>query len=145
MTDDARAAWIFAALVVTVLAILGAVIQSFFLHSALAREQRTSHLSAGAPNAHAPELAGIRLLALWLPTTIAWLATGIGIGLLDPSERCTPGDWAMLWLALLYPLTLWPALFLARRAGVRLGLGYFFAHALAPATLFLMGGLPCVI
>lgn len=134
MTDDARAAWIFAALIVTVLAILGAVIQSFSLHSALARGR-----------VQAPELAGIRLLALWLPTTIAWLAAGIGIGLLDPSERCTPGDWAMLWLALLYPLTLWPALFLARRAGVRLGLGYFFAHSLAPATLFLMGGLPCVI
>jgi hypothetical protein len=134
VNDDARAAWIFAALIVTVLAILGVVIQSFSLHSALARGK-----------VHAPELAGIRLLALWLPTTFVWLAAGIGMGVFDPSDHCAPGDWAMLWLALLYPLTLWPALFLARRAGVRLGLGYFFAQSLAPLTLFFMGGLPCVI
>lgn len=134
MNDDARAAWIFAALIVTVLAILGVVIQSFFLHSALARGK-----------VHAPELAGIRLLALWVPTTVVWLAAGIGTGLLDPTERCAPGDWAMLWLALLYPLTLWPAMFLARRAGVQLSLGYFAAHVLSPLTLFVMGGLPCVL
>ena len=134
MNDDARAAWVFAALVVTVLSILGVVIQSFFLHSALARGK-----------VHAPELAGIRLLALWLPTTAVWLAAGIGIGLADPAARCAPGDWAMLWLAVFYPLTLWPALFLARRARVRISFGYYVAHSLTPLTLFFMGGLPCVL
>lgn len=134
VNDDARAAWLFAALIVTVLSILGAVIQSFSLHSALARGK-----------VHAPELAGIRLLALWLPTTIAWLAAGIGIGLLGHTARCMPGDWAMLWLALLYPVTLWPAIFLARRAGVRLSLGYYVAQSIAPLALVLMGGLPCLI
>lgn len=134
MNDDAVAGWVFAALVVTVLAILDAVIQSFFLHSALARGK-----------VHAPELAGIRLLALWLPTIAVWLAAGIGIGMLHRVPQCTSADYGMLWLALLYPLTTWPALFLARKTGVRLGCGYALSHALAPATLFLMGGLPCVI
>lgn len=133
MTDDARAAWIFAALIVTVLAVLGAVIQSFSLHSALARAR-----------VHAPELAGIRLLALWLPTTIAWLAAGIAIGLLDHTDRCTPGDWAMLWLGLLYPLTGWPAALLARRAGVRLSLGYWVMQLFPAVALLAMGALPCL-
>ena len=50
----------------------------------------------------------------------------------------------MLWLGLLFPLTGWPAAFLARRAGVRLSLGYWLMQGFPAVTLLVMGGLPCL-
>jgi hypothetical protein len=133
VTDDARAAWIFAALIITVLAILDVVIQSFALHSALARGK-----------VHAPEIAGIRLMALWVPTIAAWLGAGLALGLLGSTPACASADRAMLWLGVLYLLTAWPALALARHVNVRIGAGYWLAQCFPALTLIAMGGLPCL-
>lgn len=130
---DLAAAWVFAALLVIVLAILGAVLQAFFLHSALARAK-----------VHAPELAGIRLLALWLPAVLGWLAAAALASAALPARRCAPADAWMLWLALLYPVTVWPAAVLARKRGVRLGAGYWWAQGFAPVSLLALGGLSCL-
>ena len=132
--SDLAADWIFTALLATVLAILCIVIQSFWLHSALARAK-----------VHAPELAGIRVLALWAPTTAVWLAIAIVLGLTRaPLERCSSAELSMLWLGVLYPSTAWPALFLARRAGVTLGFGYAIAQAFPALTFLAFGGLSCL-
>lgn len=132
--SDLAADWIFVALLSTVLAILCVVVQSFVLHSALSRAK-----------VHAPELAGIRLLALWAPTTAAWLAVAIAIGLTRaPVDRCSSAELSMIWLGLLYPATAWPALALARRAGVKLGCGYAVAQAFPALTFLAFGGLSCL-
>ena len=133
VSSDVAAAWLLAALLVTVLAILDVVIQAFSLHSALARGK-----------VHAPELAGVALIARCIATISIWLAAGFSLGILRTPQGCSPADASMLWLGLLYPLTLWPALFLARKAGVRLSLGYFAVQAIAPASLILMGGITCL-
>ena len=129
---DASAAWTFAAFLVTVFGVLDAVIQSFFLHSALAKGK-----------VHAPELAGVRLLMLWLPAIAIWLAAGIAAGVLRTPERCTPADGSMVFLGLFYPLTIWPAWWLARRARVRLAYGYWIAQAFPAVSFLLFGGFPC--
>lgn len=132
--SDLAADWIFVALLCAVMSVLGAVVQSFSLHSALARAK-----------VHAPELAGIRLLALWAPATALWLGAAIGIGLVQaPTPRCSSAELSMLWLAVLSPSTAWPALLLARKAGVRLGCGYALAQLFPPLTFYAFGGHTCL-
>ena len=130
---DLAAGWIFIVLVLTVLAILDAVLQMFALHSALATAK-----------VHAPEIAGLKLFVLWFPTVILWLAAGIGLALLRTPERCSSADAAPLFLGALYLLTAWPPLWLGRSRGVRLPRWYWDAQLTIATLLVALGAVPCL-
>lgn len=126
---DLQGAWLFTTLIIVVFAILNAVIQGFALHAALARAK-----------VHAPELAGLGLLFLWALTIAAWLVAGMIAGSGGNPEHGTAADVTLVWLAMIYPATAWPAPYLAFRKGVRLGLWYWPTQIGTAATLFMLGG-----
>ncbi len=126
--NDLAGRWLFDVVVLTVIAVLDAVVQAFALHLALARAR-----------VHAPRIAGLDLLVAWLPSVVAWLVAGILLGMNAPPAGCAPPDAANLWLGVLYPVTVWPAPVLARRAGVRLPRGYWIAQAAVTGLLLLLG------
>ena len=130
---DLQGAWLFTTLLIMVVAMLDAVIQGFALHAALARGK-----------VHAPEVAGLGLLLLWAPTIAVWLGVGMYLGGRSTPARCTTADVSAMWLAALYLLTAWPAPWLARSKGVRLG-GWYWATQIATAgTLFVLAGFSCL-
>lgn len=131
---DLQGAWVFTVLLLVVFSILDIVVQQFSLHFALARARVA-----------APEIAGLRLIALWAPTTAVWLATGIALGMSNASHACTSADGSSLWLGLLYPITAWPPVWLARQLRVSLPGWYFIAQLFPALVLVLVGGLPCLV
>ena len=130
---DLQGAWLTTVFLVVVASVLDIDVHQFALHSALARAK-----------VHAPDIAGLVLFALWAPTIAVWLIAGIAIGLLRHAA-CSSGDLSALWLGLLYPLTIWPPAFLARKVKVSMPGWYWAAQALPALTLVVMGGLPCLL
>jgi hypothetical protein len=132
---DLQGAWVFTVFLLVVFSVLAAVIQQFALHAALAEGR-----------VHAPEVAGLRLLAFWAPTIAVWLVTGIAIGMTRAaSARCSSADASSMWLGVLYPLTAWPPVFLARQVKVRLPNWYFVVQAAPAFVLFALGAIPCAL
>jgi hypothetical protein len=130
---DLQGAWVFDALVLTVTAVLDAVLMSFALHAALARARR-----------EAPEVAGGRMIAMWAPSIALWLGLSIALALRATPRACSSGDAAMLYAGLFYPLAAWPAPALARRAAVPLPRWYLAIQAAIALLLLLVGGVPCL-
>jgi hypothetical protein len=130
---DLQGAWVFDVFIIVVMSVFNAVFQAFALHSAMA-----------AKAVHAPEIAGLKLIAYWAPCTAAWLAVGIGVGLLKPGS-CGSADSSMLWLGVAYLVTAWPAIHLGNKVGVRLP-GWYWGGQIAIATILaLVGGTPCLV
>ena len=131
---DLQGAWVTTVFLLVVFSVLDVVIQQFALHFALARARVA-----------APEIAGMRLFALWAPTIAVWLATGIALGMSNASRTCSSADGSSLWLGLLYPLTAWPPFWLARQVKVTLPGWYWIAQFFPALVLVLLGGLPCLL
>ena len=130
---DLQGAWVTTTFLLVVSSVLDVVLQQFALHSAMA-----------ARKMHSPDIAGISLLALWAPTTAAWLGAGIAIGMLHHAA-CNSADQSALVLGLLYPLTAWPPAFLGAKIKVSLPRWYWAAQLSVAAVILLFGGLPCLI
>ena len=130
---DLQGAWVTTVFLLVVSSVLDVVLQQFALHSAMAEKKM-----------HAPDLAGISILALWAPTTAVWLGTGIAIGMLHHAA-CNSADHSALWLGMLYPLTAWPPAFLGRKIKVALPRWYWIAQFSVAAVILLFGGLPCLL
>lgn len=131
---DLQGAWVTTTFILVVSSVLDIVLQQFALHSAMAKKQM-----------HAPDIAGISLLALWAPTTMAWLGAGIAIGMLHRIAACNSADHSALWLGLLYPITAWPPVFLGAKIGAPLPRWYWITQMSVAAVILLFGGLPCLI
>lgn len=130
---DLQGAWVTTVFILVIGSVLNAVMQQFALHSALA-----------VGKVHAPEIAGIRVFALWAPTTAVWLGVGIAIGL-HGDHGCTSADDSALWLGALYPLTAWPPFALGRHVKVSLPGWYWPVQLSIAVVILLFGGLPCLV
>lgn len=132
---DLQGAWIATIFLLVVISVLAAVLQQFTLHFALARAR-----------VQAPEIAGLRLIALWAPTIAVWIAAGLAIGLTHAHPRtCNSADASGLWLGILYPLTAWPPVWLARQLRVPIPGWYWIAQLFPALSLILLSGLPCLV
>ena len=131
-SGDLNALWLFNGMVVAMLLVSNVVFQSFTLHLLCARARSPLDPSLG------------RRLVFWsLGVSFLWIVLGVALGLVIEAESCHSADRGSVWLGVLYPLAIWPAVVLGARQKLKVPPWYYAGQGAAAFGVLLLGAGSC--